>query len=146
MVVHTPSKLDVLRQTAAERRSNTQEVPPSVIAANANVNADAGDATQPLVNLADPVRRADDPLANDFDVWHGDAPPGTLQQTSASVHAESEGLENMLMSLLGFVVVMILPLVRSMIFKMLTGSLSLVEFLTSRRRLLRPICLLPPAS
>ena len=35
MVVHTPSKLDVLRQTAAERRSTGAGVPPSVQAAGA---------------------------------------------------------------------------------------------------------------
>ena len=84
MVVHTPSKLEVLRQTAAQRRtsgaSDNPDVPPSVLAANT--------ATAP------PAVRTEDLLGgeivdteHDFDAWDGGHPPGSRIQVD--VH-ESE--------------------------------------------------------
>ena len=107
MVVHTPSKLDILRQTAAERRAAEDGVPPSVAAAAAAAGISVGDERNPAVASgldaaadaaavaaadadrflgavggADPVvpaaRAADDPLAHEFDAWNGDLPPGIL--------------------------------------------------------------------
>ena len=72
MVVHTPTKLEVLRQTAAERRANNEEVPPSVIAAAATdlLAAEGQDAAllEGAVGGVDPANLdqvADDLLALD---------------------------------------------------------------------------------
>ena len=103
MVVHSPSKLDLLRQTAAERRA-ADEVPPSVRAAA--LDAAAGDAAvtpaavdqladgvvdgaDQLVDGAAPglelggavgganVADEEDVLTQDFAEWNGNHPPGT---------------------------------------------------------------------
>ena len=80
MVIHTPTKLQALRQQAAARG-----VPPSVQAAAAAAVGDgASDLPQtgakPLLGdlLAtddqEPVSR--EPVHHDFDTWDGDVPPG----------------------------------------------------------------------
>ena len=86
MVVHTPNKLDSLRQAAAARRAHGDagNVPPSVRAAGLDQNVtvrpavDAapllGDFLDP-VDPVDPVRHADHPQAHAFDLWDGDIPP-----------------------------------------------------------------------
>ena len=91
MVVHTPSKLEVLRQTAAQRRaadatgtSDAPDVPPSVLAANA-------DAVTPVEHTEDLLAGeiGDDTEHHDFDVWDGENPPGVTAR--ADVHnAETE--------------------------------------------------------
>ena len=71
MVVHTPSKLEVLRQTAAERRAAAaDDVPASVRAAAPAAPAQA--------------LPADHPEANEFDIWNGDTPPGL--EIQAEIH------------------------------------------------------------
>ena len=96
MVVHTPSKLEVLRQTAAERRA--AGVPPSVQAAGAAaaaadtqaVSAGAlGQTVAPplLGNLLDPQ----EPVRHDFDLWDGNNPPGFNAGRQIEVQAEVNG-------------------------------------------------------
>ena len=99
MVVHTPSKLEVLRQTAAERRA--AGVPPSVQAAGAAAAADtqavsagalgteAGQTVTPplLGNLLDPQ----EPVRHDFDLWDGNNPPGFNAGRQIEVQAEING-------------------------------------------------------
>ena len=102
MVVHTPSKLDVLRQEAAARRRVSIEVPPSVRAAGATAGevdaaiAAAGPSVGDLLLPEQPVvQPAAQPAAeqHDFDLWDGDTPPGLNIQ--AQVHAaEGQGHVN----------------------------------------------------
>ena len=96
MVVHTPTKLEVLRQTAAERRAASEgEVPPSVAAAAAAAAADAGaptteDQAALQADLLDDRmdRPADDPLSLEFAAWNGVAPPGSQIETQAEIETE----------------------------------------------------------
>ena len=106
MVVHTPTKLEVLRRTAADRRAST--VPPSVAAAAAAAAAGVADAagaagatTPPDGDLLggldqedpreQPACPADDPLAHEFDAWNGVHPPGI--EVRDSVAAAGAGRE-----------------------------------------------------
>ena len=90
MVVHTPSKLDALRQSAAERRhaANAGGVPPSVRTAG-NAAAAAVDTEGQEDLLGDTVDPADaEAVVHDFDKWDGDSPPG--QVVEAKIHAATE--------------------------------------------------------
>ena len=100
MVVHTPTKLDALRQTAAERRA-AGDVPPSVAAADATAAAAATTAGG-AVATGDPLTPADEhredlgqerAVEHDFDAWNGDNPPGT-SSIDAQVHATIEDKED----------------------------------------------------
>ena len=90
MVVHTPTKLEVLRQTAAERRAAADgDVPPSVAAAAA-VSIEDTETVDAAVGAVDEEvggvdRPADDPLAHEFAAWNGNVPPGI--EVDAVVHA-----------------------------------------------------------
>ena len=98
MVVHTPTKLEVLRQTAAERRAANGDgaVPPSVAAAAdaaARSVGDAATASTPAVVgdlMGDPDADlpADHPLAQDFAAWNGNVPPGI--EVRAEVHERGQ--------------------------------------------------------
>ena len=90
MVVHTPTKLEVLRQTAAERRAAADgDVPPSVAAAAA-ISIEDTETVDGAVGAVDEEvggvdRPADDPLAHEFAAWNGNVPPGI--EVDAVVHA-----------------------------------------------------------
>ena len=98
MVVHTPTKLEALRQSAAERRAaaSESEVPPSVAAAAAAAAA-ANTADGAVDTVAVEVRQdpsVDDLLSggitHDFDAWDGDLPPGARTGiTRAEVHGSA---------------------------------------------------------
>ena len=76
MVVHTPSKLEVLRQTAAQRRAGTDgDVPPSVAAATAAAAASATAQTSAAAD-GDFLGGFDTEEADqDFAAWNGVNPP-----------------------------------------------------------------------
>ena len=88
MVVHTPTKLDSLRQAAAERRAAnypTPDVPPSVLAAGTG----AQDPVAPLLDAAvDPADGGGE--RHDFDAWNGDLPPGSSIEVQADLHAAGD--------------------------------------------------------
>ena len=97
MVVHTPSKLEVLRQTAAERRA-AADVPPSVAAAVAAASTQETAPTDHsgdlLGNLQEEAAGGgiEDTAVHDFDAWDGDLPPGTVR---AEIHTSgTEGHVN----------------------------------------------------
>ena len=88
MVLRTPTKLDELRQVAAERRS-ASDVPASVLAAGTQATpapAVAADLAAEGGELRDLF--GDMQQHHDFDAWDGDTPPGAKIQ--AEVHAETE--------------------------------------------------------
>ena len=102
MVVHTPSKLDVLRQTAAERRAADAGVPPSVAAAAAAAAATSPDATSPPVQTTDAGgATAGDLLGglatvgaevhHDFDAWDGNTPPALEPNAGLQPGTRKEG-------------------------------------------------------
>ena len=90
MVVHTPTKLEVLRQTAAERRAANGDgaVPPSVVAA-ADAAAGAPAAVGDLMgDPADTTPLANNSLTQDFAAWNGNVPPGI--EVDAEVHERDQ--------------------------------------------------------
>ena len=89
MVVHTPTKLEALRQSAAVRRAAAAEVPPSVLAAA----QDAGVTDAPGQDLVAGGLVSEDPVEHDFDLWSGDVPPGARGiEAQVEVH-QSEATE-----------------------------------------------------
>ena len=90
MVVHTPSKLDTLRQAAAERRAaSAADVPPSVAAAAAAAPGAVAPAPPSvdgdlLGGLTDDHAGAEAQTQHDFEAWDGDIPPAL--RTNATVH------------------------------------------------------------
>ena len=99
MVVHTPSKLDALRQTAANRRAG---VPQSVLDAardpvgepqDALAAPDAPGAQAAASNaalLGDLLHQDDDAaIVHDFDTWDGNNPPGS-QTAQVEINAVRE--------------------------------------------------------
>ena len=76
----TPSKLDALRQTAAERRA-ASGVPASVSAAAAAVDGDAS------------INDLFEERQHDFDAWVGDNPPGSNVETRTDTQAETEEID-----------------------------------------------------
>ena len=86
MVVHTPSKLETLRQTAANRRAG---VPPSVQQAALEAAGDAqvpAPGATPVGDLLHQDTVTDADTLHDFDLWDGDDP----QRTTAQVHSARE--------------------------------------------------------
>ena len=88
MVVHTPSKLDVLRQTAAERRAANGDgtVPPSVAAAAASGTVDTATAAAPA-----PVGAVGDLMGGDFAQWTDTVQPSI--EVDAEVHENEQDRE-----------------------------------------------------
>ena len=88
-MVHTPSKLDALRQSAAERRhaaNASGSVPPSVLASATNTPVGAVNEGDLLGGQVDAVHSE---VVHDFDAWDGDNPPGTRHVVAADVHGSS---------------------------------------------------------
>ena len=96
MVVHTPTKLDVLRQTAAANAAGRRAaeeaaggIPPSVLAAQ---EAAGGVDGAPAASAVDPRatgatgRDAADLIEQDLDFWNQGLPAGT----KASIEDEAE--------------------------------------------------------
>ena len=95
MVVHTPSKLDVLRQTAAERRAASDDAVPPAVAAAAAAALETGTVagTASLGTGGDAAAGgfelpADDPLSHEFAAWNGITPPGI--EVNAEIHSMEE--------------------------------------------------------
>ena len=88
MVVHTPTKLDVLRQTAAERRAANGDgtVPPSVAAAAASGTVETTAVAAPA-----PDTVVGDLMGEDFAPWTGNVPPGI--EVDAEVHDHEKNQE-----------------------------------------------------
>ena len=101
--MHTPSKLDTLRQAAAERRAaGTAGVPPSVLAAAQATEASSSTSdptvSAPLLgDLLTPAPASQE--RHDFDIWDGVNPPGLHPgaasiETQADVHRSGEEEES----------------------------------------------------
>ena len=101
MVVHSPNQFEVQRAAAAAAAANETAVntapdaataagvPPSVLAAS-TAASNAGAVRSAIEEEAQDTTETGDLLggAHDFDVWHGDIPPG--QRIQADIHTTGD--------------------------------------------------------